>query len=128
MKYQLIRIIQKRSRIGVFQSPELSCQWYVFHMIVRAVVIMTSNYKKTGRMYETKKKKKRNHVIFLFLFCISTFGTKDIKKGSWNNGRFTRRFYLVKSYKCILLYLHFSNLGSEWIILLYLRIGNWMSR
>lgn len=78
MKYQLIKIIQKRSRIGVFQSPELSCQLYVFHMIVRAVVIMTSNYKKTGRMYESKKKK--NHVIFLFLFCISTFGTKDIKK------------------------------------------------
>lgn len=49
-------------------------------MIVRAVVIMTSNYKKTGRVYESKKKKKRNHVIFLFLFCISTFGTKDIKK------------------------------------------------
>lgn len=51
-------------------------------MIVRAVVIMTSNYKKTGRMYETNNKKKRNHVIFLFLFCIITFGTKDIKKGS----------------------------------------------
>lgn len=25
-------------------------------------------------------RKKKNHVIFLFLFCISTFGTKDIKK------------------------------------------------